>query len=190
MHRLIIISGPGGSGKDTVIEHLLKDRDLSMKKLVNYTSRHPRAGEVNGKDYHFLTREEFEREIKHGQMLEHEIMASNNHYYGTHKKTLMRELDKATIICKKMPAGSLELKKHFKHQAITIFIDADNSELEQRLLESNRSLEHATLKHRLEQAEAERKYKKQFDYNFTNHDGELDKTVQTIKSILQSKMTS
>lgn len=190
MNHIVIISGPGGSGKDTIIAELLKDSSLHFKKLVNHTSRHPRAGEQNGVDYFFLTRDQYEHEIEHGKMLEYEVMESNNHYYGTHKEQLLLDLEASNVICKKMPAGSLKLKKYFGDRAITIFIDADDAELEHRLLEDNRASEHTLISRRIKQAHHEREMKSQFDFAITNHDGSLKLVVNEITSFVKKALTS
>ena len=79
---LIVFSGPAGSGKGTVLADLL--RDDSYRYSVSATTRAPRPGEVNGKNYHFLTREEFEARVSRGEMLEYTEYCGN--YYGTPKK--------------------------------------------------------------------------------------------------------
>lgn len=185
MNYLIIISGPGGSGKDTIIYHLVKDSDLQLKKLVSHTSRTPRHGEQHGREYFFLSPAEYEHEIGQQSFLEYEIMEANRHYYGTYKKHLLEDLTKSHVICNKMPAGALRLKQFFGEQAITIFVDADNSELERRLAENNRKTEHTQIKQRLHQAEKERSLKDHFDLIITNHDGELTETIHKIQQFIR-----
>ncbi len=186
MNALIIISGPGGSGKDAVIKRLLEDDSLHLKDVASFTSRKPRIGEVNGVNLYFLTREQFEREIERGQMLEYELMETSNQYYGTHKKEMLEALSESDAICRKMPWGALELKKYFGDQALTVFIDATDQELEQRLLESHRSLEHDQVARRLKQAQHEREYKDKFDLVVQNPDDELDQTVAKVKAAIQT----
>ncbi len=184
MHYLFIVSGPGGVGKDTIINRLIKDHNLKLQKIISHTSRAPRQNDVDGRDYYFLTKPQFEHEIEHDQMLEYEVMEANNHYYGTQKQSTYDALKGNNIICNKMPAGALALKKHFGSQAVTIFLDADNQELEHRLLENNRSMEHTLMHRRLKQAEHERELKDRFDYCVINHDGQLDQAVSEIKQII------
>jgi|SRR3989344_3560210 len=184
MNKLIIISGPGGSGKDAVIDALVRDHALNLTKLVNYTSRQPRVGERDKVDYHFVSKADFTNEINNGNMLEYEVMTTNGAYYGTHKPTLDKMLELSNVICKKMPIGALNLKKHFGGQAITIFIDAGNEELRKRLGESARISEIDCIDQRIAQAHTERKLKTKFDYTFWNHNGELDQTVAIIRKII------
>lgn len=184
MNYLFIISGPGGSGKDAVIDKIIKDPQLNLIKMVNHTSRLPRVGETDGVDYHFVTKDQFEKEISRNQMLEYEVMESNHHYYGTHQKEVAADLKKGNTICAKMPIGALKLKEFFGDQAVTIFIDANDAELERRLLHNDRSHEHENTKRRLDQAKTERTYKSQYDYSLMNHDGQIDETVEKVKKIV------
>ena len=190
MNYLIVLVGPGGSGKDTILNELLKDSRLNLTKAVGHTSRHPREGERNGIDYYFVTREQFERLIKHDQMIEHEVMATNHHYYGTEKKSLLTALGSSNVICQKMANGTLKLKEYFKDQAIIIFIDTNDDELQRRLLHSNRAIEHSQIARRLKQAQGERLLKPQFDLVVTNHDGALPQVVEEITQFILQKMST
>ena len=188
MYHLFIISGPGGGGKDSIIDRVLLNKELNLVKLVSHTTRNKRVGEREEKDYYFLTREEFEREIAKKQMLEYEVMESNHHYYGTHKKQLLDKLNSHNVICKKMPIGALKLAEYFPAQAVTIFIDANDLELKNRLLATDRSIEHSLINRRLEQAIHERSLKNQFQYQINNHDGDLEKTVLEVDKIIRSNI--
>src|SRR5262245_35009731 len=79
---LIVLSGPSGVGKTTVVEALLKETTLPLRKAITATSRDPRPGELDGRDYYFWTREQFERSIAAGDMLEHAVVHGTD-YYGT-----------------------------------------------------------------------------------------------------------
>ena len=80
---LIVLSGPSGSGKNTVCD--------MAKEVMPMTSRKPRKGEVDGKDYYFVSEEEFEKNIEDGKMLEHAKFAGN--YYGTPRESVQKQLD-------------------------------------------------------------------------------------------------
>ncbi len=188
MHKLVIISGPGGSGKDTIIRELIKDPNLNLKRLVNHTSRPPRVGEIDGVNRHFLSKEQFEQEIQKGEMLEYEVMQANSQYYGTHKSTLMRDLETTNVICDKMPVGALELKQHFGDRAITIFVDVDDTELKSRLQEGSRIVEQSQIAARLDQATKERTYKDQYDFVITNQTGHLQEVVAQVASFIRPRI--
>ncbi|MFA6081953.1 MAG: guanylate kinase [Patescibacteria group bacterium] len=184
MHKLIILSGPGGCGKDTIIERLLKERNLKLSKLVNATSRPKREGEIDGENYHFVSKEQFQKMIENRDLLEYEVMSATGQFYGTLKNALENQLQKSDVVCNKMPVGALELKKYFSTDCITIFIDADDIELRQRLSESIRKNSTDDIEKRIEQGQKERVYANQFDYQLFNHDGELEKVVNEIIRII------
>jgi len=185
MNHLFILSGPGGAGKDAIINKLLEDKSLNVTRLVNYTSREMRVGESNGELYHFLTKSEFEHRINNNMMLEYELMESNHQFYGTDKNGLIKQLDETNLITNKMVGGALKLKEILGEQVVLIFIDADDDELMRRLLENDRHLEHAIADRRMEQARHEREYKDRYQHIIENHDGQLDQTVLKVKSIIQ-----
>ena len=86
---LIVVSGPAGSGKGTVLKHVLKNEDF--KYSVSATTRAPRPGEINGVNYHFITREDFLDRIASGMMLEHTEYCGN--FYGTPKKQFFQMIE-------------------------------------------------------------------------------------------------
>ncbi|XP_032557968.1 guanylate kinase isoform X2 [Chiroxiphia lanceolata] len=81
--RPVVLSGPSGAGKSTLLKKLLKDYENIFGFSVSHTTRQPRPGEVNGKDYHFVTREEMQKEIDAGEFIEHAEFSGN--MYGTSK---------------------------------------------------------------------------------------------------------
>ncbi len=158
--------------------------------MVNFTSRPPRVGEINGRHYHFLSKDDFKHAIDRGEMLEYEVMSASGRYYGTSKTDLELLLQQHNVICDKMPIGALNLKKHFGSFAVTIFVDAPDDQLSHRLLDKSRVNEKDLISKRLEQANAEREYKPQFDYNLTNIDGKLDEAAAHATKIILDKVIS
>ena len=92
---LFIISGPAGSGKGTVVSELLKAHP-EIKLSISATTRNPRPGEVNGVHYYYITKEEFEKRIEDGKMLEYTTYSGN--YYGTPQKEVQEALDSGTDV--------------------------------------------------------------------------------------------
>ncbi|KAG8138682.1 putative Guanylate kinase isoform 2 protein [Naja naja] len=84
--RPVVLSGPSGAGKSTLLKKLLKDYDSVFGFSVSHTTRQPRPGEVNGKDYHFVTREEMQKEVDAGEFVEHAEFSGN--IYGTSKAAI------------------------------------------------------------------------------------------------------
>src|SRR5205809_3719473 len=92
---LIILSGPSGSGKSTVIQRLLADPPGPLRLSVSATTRPPRPGEVDGRDYYFWTRDRFEAELRAGAFLEHAVVHGAN-YYGTLRSEVEPDLERGT----------------------------------------------------------------------------------------------
>lgn len=168
---LIILSGPSGVGKGTVRNFFMKDESLNLTYSISMTTRSPRKGEVDGKDYIFSTKEDFEKAIENGELLEWAEFVGN--YYGTplaqveklrnEGKNVMLEIEVqgAEQVCKKVP------------DCISIFmIPPTMEELERRI--RGRSTEAEELiQERLAKAEKEMKLIKNYKYVVCNDDPEL-----------------
>ncbi|XP_063308881.1 guanylate kinase isoform X3 [Pelobates fuscus] len=94
--RPVVLSGPSGAGKSTLLKMLLRDHEGTFGFSVSHTTRNPRPGEANGKDYHFVTREEMQRGIDNGEFLEHAVFSGN--MYGT-SKSAVRDVQARNQIC-------------------------------------------------------------------------------------------
>ena len=129
---LIVLSGPSGVGKDSVLKLILKERN-DLKLSISYTTRPPRHGEVNGIDYHFVSKEEFEELINDGEMLEYATYCGN--YYGTRSFEIDEELAKGnSVILEIEVQGAGQVIKKRK-DAVSIFIVPSSiKELENRLV--------------------------------------------------------
>ena len=160
--KAIIFSAPSGSGKTTIVKHLL-NIDNRLAFSVSACTRPQREGEMHGKDYYFLQKEEFLSLIDEEGFLEYEEVYGGN-YYGTLKSEISRiwSLKKAVVFDVDVEGG-LNLKKYFGNNALAVFVKPpDLGELEQRL--RNRSTEtEATLKMRVEKAVNELTYEAQFE---------------------------
>jgi len=131
--KLVIISAPSGAGKTTIVNCLL-DQELGLEFSISATTRKPRRSEMNGKDYYFLSREDFIEKISRGEFVEWEEVYSN-HFYGTLKKEMERIWrNNKHVLFDVDVKGGLNLKKIFGAKAISIFIMPPSvDELEKRL---------------------------------------------------------
>lgn len=129
--QLIVISGPSGCGKDTVVKEVLKTNSNAWLS-VSCTSRKPRPGEVNGKDYFFLSRDEFEKKIADGDLLEYAEYAEN--YYGTPKDIIVDKINQGIdVILVIEIQGALKIKEILKETIFIFILPPTIKELRRRL---------------------------------------------------------
>ena len=177
---LIVVSGPSGTGKGTICKRIENDLD-NIKISVSMTSREPRKNEVNGKDYYFVTKEEFERSIKNNKFLEYAIVHSGN-YYGTPKSKIEDYINNGiSVILEIDIQGALKVKELIK-DAIFIFIMPPSMEiLKERLINRNSETEDKIIE-RFKTAYKELNEYKKYNYVVVNDD--LEETVDKVKSII------
>lgn len=168
MNKLIIFSAPSGSGKSTIVRHLLSVEKLNLAFSISATSREPRGEEKHGKEYYFLSKEEFKNRIANDDFLEWEEVYEGN-FYGTLKSELERlwALGK-TVVFDIDVVGGLRLKEKFPKQSLSVFIKPPSiAELEKRL--RNRQTEtEEKIKMRLAKAEKELSVADKFDIIIEN----------------------
>lgn len=129
--QLIVISGPSGCGKDTVVKEVLKTNSNAWLS-VSCTSRKPRPGEVNGKDYFFLSRDEFEKKIADRDLLEYAEYAEN--YYGTPKDIIVEKINQGIdVILVIEIQGALKIKEILKETIFVFILPPTIKELRRRL---------------------------------------------------------
>ena len=165
--KAIIVAAPSGSGKTTIVKHLL-NRFPQLKFSISATSRKRRANETDQKDYYFLNKEKMIEMIKKGDFVEWEEVYSGS-LYGTLKSEVDRIwADGNVIIFDVDVKGAINLKEYFKKDGLSIFIRVKNiAELEQRLI-ARGSEDNESLKNRIEKVEAEMGYQSEFDVVVTN----------------------
>jgi guanylate kinase len=165
--KVIILSAPSGSGKTTIIHHLL-EKDFNLHFSVSATNRAPRNHEVHAKDYFFLSTEDFKKKIHNNEFLEWEEVYPER-FYGS----LISEVDKhlengRNVIFDVDVIGGLNIKKHYGQQALAIFVQTpDLNTLEKRLRTRNADNE-SDIQKRLEKATWEMKFANDFDFIIIN----------------------
>lgn len=134
--KLIVFSAPSGSGKTTIVRHLLKQPELNLEFSISATSREPRGNEVHGKDYYYLSLKEFKNKIKNDAFLEWEEVYRDN-FYGTLKAEVERIWAKGKhVIFDIDVSGGLRIKRKFPDQTLAVFVKPpDLNELVRRLKE-------------------------------------------------------
>ena len=181
---LFVVSGPSGAGKDTLVKALL-ERLPRLRYSVSATTRAPRAGEREGEDYLFLTREEFEGRIAGGGFLE--WREYNGHLYGTPRDFVEHTLTEGyDLIMKPEVNGALAIQNAFP-QAVLIFLAPDMfSHLRARLL-TRRTETNEEIARRLEIAHQEFQSVRAFDYIVINEESRSDEAVRDLQAILQAE---
>jgi guanylate kinase len=181
--KLVIISAPSGAGKSTIIKYLL-DSSLNLEFSVSATTRQPRGKEKNGKEYYFLSVEEFRKRVANGCFIEWEKVYKDQ-LYGTLKSEINRIWDKGNHVLFDVDVkGGINLKNIFKHDAISIFIMPPSiKELKRRLVLRGTD-DHRKIRMRLAKAEEEMKLADQFDNIIINDI--LEKAEKEVYDIVNS----
>ncbi len=184
MNNFIIISAPSGSGKTTICKYLQK-LDSSINFSISCTTRQKRENEVEGKDYFFITNDEFEEKINDDKFIEWEQI-HGNFYYGTLKSTLDEAINKdKTILLELDVKGAMSVKNLYPTKTLSIFIVPPSVEELKIRLEKRGTDNNERIIKRLERLESELSYKTNFDYHVINDD--LDLAVKEIMSIIKNK---
>jgi guanylate kinase len=168
--KLIVFSAPSGSGKTTIVQYLLKQKELNLDFSISATSRDPRGDEKDGENYYFISLKEFKQHIKNEDFLEWEEVYRDN-FYGTLKSEIERIWAKGkNVIFDIDVAGGLRIKKKFPKQTLAVFvkppsIDELKIRLKKRKTDSDEHIDERIAKASVELATAP-----QFDYIIENND--------------------
>jgi guanylate kinase len=181
---VIVISGPSGVGKDSVIERM-KERGLPFHFVVTTTSRARRPDEVEGKDYYFVTREEFEGMIARDELFEYAHVYKD--YKGIPEKRIREAFASGQDVIMRLDVQGAETVRTRSPHAILIFLSTrDEQELIERL--QDRGTETAeSLKIRMETTRHEFEKLDLFDYYVVNAEGKLDEAVDSILAIIKAE---
>ena len=177
---LFVFSGPSGVGKGTLKAKLFEEFADRIAYSVSATTRGPREGEVDGKDYFFISRQEFERRVKNNEFLEHAEFAGN--CYGTPRAYVEKLLDSGMNVVLEIDVqGALQVMKSM-HECVSVFILPPSfEELEHRLRGRGTETEEK-VRERLETAKRELPYAPQYDYQIVNG-GDIEAAYQSLREV-------
>lgn len=180
---LIIFSGPSGVGKGTVRQEIFSTPDHKFEYSVSMTTRAQRPGEVDGKDYFFRSREEFEELIRNGQMLEYAEYVGN--YYGTPLTYVNETLDKGIDVFLEIEVqGALQVKKKVPDAVFIFLTPPDLNELQERLVGRGTDSEEVIAK-RIERAREEIALMSEYDYAIVND--EVPLAAERVKRVIEAE---
>lgn len=175
---LLAVSGPSGVGKGTLMKLLLEE-DPTLALSISCTTRAPREGEVNGREYFFLTREEFEKRIADGEFLEYDEHFGN--YYGTPRSFVEKQLEDHSVILEIDVVGALNAKKVFPDAVLVMVTPPSIEELISRLEGRGSETEDAR-EERLNRVRYELEQSSKYDYVVINDD--LQSTKNRLQEII------
>jgi guanylate kinase len=180
MGPLIILSGPAGSGKSTIIRRLLEENAWLLRLSVSATTRPPRPGEVEGVHYYFQSKEVFRAEIEAGEFLEWAEVFGN--YYGTLRREVEPYRLQGTGVLLDVDVKGCEQVRRKCPDAVSIFLRASSMETYEKRLRDRKTETEATLRKRLEGAKLELARAAEYDYQVINDD--LDSALAAIRAII------
>lgn len=181
---LIVISGPSGVGKDSVLK-ALQQRDLSFHFVVTATSRAPRIGEINGVDYFFVTKEAFEEMIANNDLIEHSLVY--NDYKGVPKSQIRQALASGKDTIMRVDVQGARKVRLLSPEAVLIFLVPHDAEEWYHRLKNRKTESEESLKIRMKAAHDEMDHLSEFDYVVVNAEDQLDHAVDSILAIITAE---
>jgi guanylate kinase len=183
-NNIFIISGPSGSGEDSVIKGLRKI--MPIEKIITATTREKRPGEKEGVDYYFIDKKTFKEKIKKNEFYEWTEEDNGNLYGGTFREIERVKKSKKTVIWKIEYKGVISAKKIIP-EAISIFIYIPMNKIKKRLIARNCHSEDF-IKSRLDYAKGWFENENIFNYKIENKEGKLDETVKKVADIIKKEI--
>ncbi|MBS1594019.1 MAG: guanylate kinase [Bacteroidetes bacterium] len=179
--KIIVITAPSGAGKSTIVRKLIKQR-IDLAFSISLTTRERREGEMDGKDYYFVTHNEFQQRVQKGDLVEHEEVYPGQHY-GTLRSEIERIWSQRRIALFDMDVkGAENIKKAYGNDALVIFIAPPDKETLARRLENRNTESKDSLKKRIRKAEQELSYRDKADKVVVNDD--FDIAFMNVKNVI------
>ncbi len=180
--KLFIISGCSGVGKGTLLKMFLKNNP-DIKLSISATTRQPRAGEVDGINYFFISKDEFKQAVNNNEFLEFAQFSDN--FYGTKKNFVEKTLNKGIDLILEIEVQGAKQVKEKMPEAVTVFIMPPSVETLEERLRGRHTEDEETIKKRLNEAKRELKAGSEFDYQVINDN--LDDALSTLQQIIDTE---
>ena len=183
--RLVIISGPSGVGKSTVVKRVLEDSPVPLVLSISATTREPRDGEVDGEHYHFLSRQEFEERRQKGEFLEFKEVFRHGNWYGTLKSTVASGLSEGKWVLLEIDVeGAISVSNEYP-DVLMIFLHPGSMEILEKRLRDRQSDSEESISRRLQVAAAEMAQSELYDYVIENRT--IDQTAERICGVIAER---
>ena len=180
LHKLFVISSPSGGGKTSLINKLFEDsKSTNFEKSISDTSRQKRQGDLEGKDYYFLSENDFKNKIKKEEYVEYATVFGN--FYGTSKEEIKTKYNNSNLILELDWQGAYAVKELFDDAKLIFLVPPSLDDLKQRLIKRNLDSSEA-IENRLSEAKKEISKSEMYDYLVLNDD--FDKAFEDLSQIL------
>lgn len=186
--KLVLISGPSGSGKGSLIAGL-KTKHPEFVFPLSFTSREMRKGEKDGEVYHFISKEDFEKKIKNDEFLEWAIVHQQN-FYGTLKKPILEAIQDGKIVVREVDIQGFQSIRALipQEKLISIFILPDSLENLIERIRKRSKISDEEIERRIASAKNEIAKSEEFDYIISNSDGKLEEALRVIEMIIEKQI--
>tara|TARA_X000000368_G_scaffold417271_1_gene413220 strand:- start:1004 stop:1627 length:624 start_codon:yes stop_codon:yes gene_type:complete len=180
LHKLFVISSPSGGGKTSLINKLFEDsRSSNFEKSISDTSRQKREGDIEGKDYYFLSKKDFKEKIQKDEYVEYATVFQN--FYGTSKEEVKTKFKKTNLVLELDWQGAYALKKIYDDAKLIFLVPPSLEDLKKRLIKRNLDSPE-TIEKRLSEAKKEISKSERYDFLVLNDD--FDKAFEDLSQIL------
>lgn len=187
MNCLIVVSAPSGAGKTTLCKRLLDEFKSSVQLSISATTRAPRGKEEHGREYFFVSREEFERMIRDGEFAEHARVHDN--YYGTPKSMISTAFRNGKSVLLDIDVqGAESLRRTYPEYCLSVFIAPPNLEVLEQRLRSRGTDSEASIERRMQNARGEMEQSSKFDHVIVNDN--LDRAYAELRSLVEQRLPS